>query len=166
MGDFLAILDRPELYDPRFPELVSGPLPEPDIAQIELALECRLPDDYREFLLRYGRGIVCLAGAESDVLPGLEALFGQAPGKHYDLLTNHEEFRGRLPGELVPIGETGCDLVCLAVRGENRGRIYSWDPQEDPGWYSGPPPKPDIWSSSRLCARSFAELMDSLSISE
>lgn len=49
----------------------------------------------------------------------------------YDLHAQYLEDRSILPDSVLAIADDGGgNLICLAVKGENRGRIYYWDHEE------------------------------------
>ena len=43
-----------------------------------------------------------------------------------------EDYRGRLPSDVIPIGDDPYgNLICLGVRGGNRGAVYFWDHEDE-----------------------------------
>ena len=87
----------------------------------------------------------------------LNVLFGHAPGDAYDLLRNHEAYEGRIPAELLAVGnDPGGNLICLAVRGGKRGAVYFWDHEGE-----GPPGEAG-YSNVYPVAESFGEFIESL----
>ena len=88
------------------------------------AYGCQTPDGYAYFQYvdpypRGPRGI-------------LNVFFGIDPGGGYDILGNLEQYQGRIPSHLLPIADDpGGNIVCLCVRGANRGAVYFWDHNDE-----------------------------------
>lgn len=130
-------------YDERMSELGAyyvgkgepSPLDAQDIRRVEERLGRQLPEDYAAFLADYG----CYGFDQYVAFPylaeyphGAEGIlnvcFGIAPGSAYDLFYNYETFAGRVPANLLPIADDpGSNLICLALGGGDRGRVYFWD---------------------------------------
>lgn len=165
MHDYSEIANRLKLYAIHEPDHIPKPLSETTLAEVEQELGCRLPEDYREFLLQFGGsgGMGCLGSLGCCLnIRILSILYGYAPGNGYDLTKNYKVFLGRMPEEVIPFGaDDGDNQFCLVVRGEKRGYVYSWFMEDDPTAYWGPPPMPDIWSNCDLCAPSFNEFLNS-----
>jgi hypothetical protein len=50
----------------------------------------------------------------------------------YDLRWNLNTYEGRVPRELLPIAnDPGGNLVLLGIRGENEGRLFFWDHENE-----------------------------------
>lgn len=113
------------------------PLTEEDIATAEAELGLSLPEQYKRFLLNYNGGY-----PEPDAFPiqnnpsdthGLVHYFLCIKKDDiYNLMTYVTRFRGRVPGELLPIAvDPGGNLICLSVVGANRGQVYFWEHEEE-----------------------------------
>jgi hypothetical protein len=83
-------------------------------------------------------------------------LFGsEKEGDTCSLLWNIETYLGRIPKELLPIGDDPYgNLHCLGIRSDEAGKIYFWD-HEGPG-------EEDDWRGITLVAHSFADFIDRL----
>jgi hypothetical protein len=152
----------------RYP-IINAPKPvrTSDILAVEKFMKCKLPDNYLEFVLKYGG----FAGGAYTYFPiepyeeineGMMGVFcgiGQPEG--YDLLELCKDFQGRVPSHLLPIAnDPGCNLVCLSLDGPDKGYVYFWDMSQD----SGEDP-PDT-SNLHLIAKSFDEFIASLRYEE
>src|SRR6266446_530172 len=92
-----------------------------DIESIQRRLNCTLPDDYVDFLVDYG----CFAFKYYVGFPILDprslrkrgllnVFFGFLPNDPYDLIHNHETYKGRMPSDLIPIAnDPGGNILCL-----------------------------------------------------
>lgn len=114
---------------------------EADVRNVEQLIGARLPEDYREFLLRYGsdhayfnQTVAISHPAHPDGFFGIDHFLGAVPRENsycYDLLARYAEDRSILPDGVLTIADDGGgNFICLAVSGENRGRIYYWDHEE------------------------------------
>lgn len=165
------------LYDDRMQNLRAydvtgeGPhnLSEDELENLEQQLGARLPADYRAFLTKYGGyafdHLVTFpyrqpfAGGDRGVL---NVFFGNLPGDSYDLLKNLNTYRNRIPSDLRPIAsDPGGNIIALAIQGENKGKVYFWDHEEEEMVEESKTPG---YSNVYLVANSFDELLDSLKI--
>jgi cell wall assembly regulator SMI1 len=138
---------------------------EKDIVELEQRLEMSLPSDYRQFLLRVNGGqpepnAFPIRDSPRDTHGLLDRLFSvDDKDTDYDILDNAEVFRDRVPSDLLPIAfDPGGNLICLAVRGENRGKIYFWDHNNE-----SLPRKTSDYHNVYFVANDFTELIDNLS---
>jgi hypothetical protein len=155
-------------------------LEQADLDNLERILNEDLPLAYKRFLLKSNGGTPDPPYFRTSVLA--EFFSVNATDETYDLVENYRFLRETLPEELVPIARDGLgDVVCLAVKGENRGKVYFWDheggtPRVDIrakypeiGWkpYEDGEPRPpvkDDWPGHpdlTLIADSFDEFLDS-----
>jgi hypothetical protein len=134
-----------------------------DIARVERRRGIKLPDDYRLFLLRHNGG-----RPERDAFPIvgdplsdgglLDWLYCIHDGDQYDLVENATLYRGRMPPELLPIGEDpGSNQICLAVTGPSNGKVYFWDREEEAGEDEKP-----TYENIYFIANSFTEMIGGL----
>lgn len=113
------------------------PLNEEDIAKLEILLGISLPIPYKNFLLSHNGGHPKLAGFYIQNNPsdnhGLIDYFLCIKEKDiYNLLTWIKRYKNRIPSDLIPIAvDPGGNLVCLTVTGNNIGKIYFWDHEEE-----------------------------------
>jgi hypothetical protein len=128
---------------------------EPDIIAFELWLKKRLPEDYKEFLRRYGHGRTStdttiyfqpLEEFNSDGWGAFELLYGLKEGGYSALPKLADLLHGNLPDEFLAIGRDAFgNQICLGLEGEDYGKIYFFD-HETGGLY--------------LIAPSFAEFVE------
>jgi hypothetical protein len=119
------------------------PMSEGNLALLEERLRCRFPADYRQFLMTYGvcgpKNIVeftfvnkpCCRNAKGHVAVfyGPQTKIDEA----YSLQTRIEFFSRRIPDTLIPIADTGIgNQICLGIKGNEAGKIYFWDIQNEP----------------------------------
>ncbi len=108
------------------------PLGEDEVAALEQYLGSQLPSEYRTFLLAHNGGRPEPNAFEVEDYPGvgsiLDWFLGIKEGVHNDISDHVEEYRGRIPIDLLPIAyDPGGNLVCLAVSGPRTGSVYFWD---------------------------------------
>jgi hypothetical protein len=102
------------------------PATEQDIIHFQMALGAVLPDDYREFLLKYNGGYPEPSGFRGGK-EVLNSLFGFCQ-KHHCLLCNFYIHRTILPQAIIPIADDPFgNLVCLGVAAADGGRVFFWD---------------------------------------
>ncbi len=125
------------------------PAIEQDIMHFQMGLAAVLPEDYREFLLRYNGGYPNPAGFRGgDEV--INSFFGFCQ-KHHCLLCNYYIHRTVLPNGIIPIAnDPGGNLVCLVVSKPDRGKVLFWN--HECGDSSG----------LSLLADSFTSFLDSL----
>jgi cell wall assembly regulator SMI1 len=113
------------------------PAASPDeIEKVESELGVELPDDYRSFLQRTNGGDL-----EDNFLPpeadaGARYLYSAGPNDDddiFDLVTAATFYSPQSPSDAeidpdyLPIGEDdGGNVICLKVRGDDRGATYFW----------------------------------------
>jgi hypothetical protein len=111
-----------------FERALPGASPE-QIEWVEAELGVELPDDYRRFLARTGGGYL-----ETNFLPpeaDASARYLYSPGpnddEHIFDLVSAAAFYTEIGRDYLPIGEDeGDNVICLKVRGEDRGAAYIW----------------------------------------
>jgi hypothetical protein len=169
------------------------PLSETEIEGLETSLDCRFPDAYRQFLLKYGassfrgtsdddpfvyfRSITPLPDYIADgELAIFDTFFGtnNGPKQAYSLLTRINFYKGRMPSTLIPIGDDGgAGLICLGIGGNDYGQIFYWD-QADEALseeeyledYEEPRPPEALYQNLYLVASSFTNFLKQLQLSE
>jgi hypothetical protein len=126
------------------------PMTEEELSAIEKNLGEILPEDYRELVRAYG---AAMFGAEtwfrpmrslsispspfkempSRVLEGgaFSHFYGSSAGKQ-SLASHIERYKARMPDTIIPIGdEGGGNQICLGIRGNERGKVYYWDHENE-----------------------------------
>lgn len=169
------------------------PLSETEIDGLETRLECRLPDAYRQFLLKYGAS--SFHGTSDDdpfvyfrsitplpdyIADGGLAIFDAFFGAHNDtkqahsLLKRIDFYQERMPSTLIPIGDDGgAGLICLSIAGNDYGQIFYWD-QADEALseeeyledYDEPRPPEALYQNLYLVASSFTNFLKQLQLSQ
>ena len=140
--------------------------------KVEEQIGVTLPADYASFLVEYG-GTTLDGGDEYVAFPYLEeyprgkigllnVFFGIIPGNGYDIVDNYLAYKGRMPFNLLPIAnDPGGNVICLAIYGEDEGKVYFWDHEEEDVVDEGIEPSRD---NLYLVAHSFEEFINSLYI--
>jgi hypothetical protein len=118
-----------------FERAFPGASPE-QIESVEAELGVELPGDYRRFLARTGGGYL-----EANFLPpeadaSVRYLYSAGPNDDdhiFDLVTAARFYAPDSPSDpeidpdYLPIGEDdGDNVICLKVRGGDRGAVYFW----------------------------------------
>lgn len=125
-----------------------------DVAKLEELLQSSLPDDYVDFLLEFGgcsSSVLCpilesfpkVEGRTNEKIPVGVFFSAQSDLDCYNSFDKYKVFQGRIPVNFLPIAYAlwGSDLVCLVVKGEEKGKIYLWDREdeiegEEPGYHN------------------------------
>jgi hypothetical protein len=109
------------------------PVTEEEMKSIEADLGVSLPSDYRDLLTTYG-------AASFGKLVEYRTGFGKAPLSHFygskdgkqSLSKRINTYKGRMPDTLIPIADDGGgDQICLGIKGEEQGKIYYWDHENE-----------------------------------
>jgi hypothetical protein len=122
------------------------PITEADVFRFEEKLGCRLPDDYREFLLAFNGGqtslkqVVFSIGTDETILNSFYGL-GDPTGDIEEGQYDQTDGFG-FPPELLVIGyDDGGSSVCLVIHGDRRGEVWFYDtldphePKRMLAWY-------------------------------
>ncbi|MED1741083.1 SMI1/KNR4 family protein [Bacillus swezeyi] len=110
---------------------------ENEVEEIEKSLSIDLSGDYKEFLLKYGE---CMIMEDDLVFPVLEdtpltdeghlplGFFYGLEKNRYDIRNVRDIYFDQMPEWVLPIADAeGGDQICIAVKGEKKGKIYFWD---------------------------------------
>jgi len=149
----------------------SRPISRNDIAQLESEIGIRLPEEYAEFLLRHPVGPVrfgkngVFCRNENGERLYLDTFYsitdgGACPGR--DLRTAFGD--EMIPPHLLPIIDNAIgDHVCIAVAGDRRGAVFSW--QHELYDYHGGRPWLQPWELAVAeVAPSFSAFLESLEV--
>lgn len=113
-----------------------------DIKHAEERIGRSIPTDYVEFLMLYNGGHPerCdFYNPYRDRFDSVELFYGMKDDGMCDLIWVCREYRSRIPKELLPIANVGGCQICICTVGENAGKIFLWDseeevPEEEPGY--------------------------------
>lgn len=106
----------------------SGPtLDAGDISEMESKLGASLPASYRAFLLRHNGGTPEPAYYRDRKLRTFHVVDDRVE-EYVNLWGDIDNMHDDLPAGVIPVAydESG-DRICLALTGENRGRVYLWN---------------------------------------
>ncbi len=162
IDEFLAFVDD------RLP-----PAPKKELARLESELSCRLPADYRSFLLACNGGSVggrlWFRGPAPDGRPvdvGVHHVGGFRSESYLSIFDTRYLYGSRIPSPLLwimddPFG----NAICLAVRGDHKGHVFFWDHEDepDPRAWDG---RMETAGNIRLVAHSFTDFVGGLSQSD
>jgi hypothetical protein len=109
------------------------------IEVLETRLGLRLPDDYRHFLLTFNGGrptpgdFVDKRDASIAESFHVDWLYGMCEGDpDIDLERHIMTFKGRMPGNIIPIGSDSCgNQVCVSASGDDCGVVYFWEMEKE-----------------------------------
>lgn len=112
------------------------PLNSDRLKEFEHKFEMTLPNDYRDFLLTYNGGYPEPDGFWIQGMDGngslVDRFLGIHGGEHDNLLGYLEIYKERIPPNFLPIAhDPGGNLICMSVEGEDKGKIYFWDHEEE-----------------------------------
>jgi hypothetical protein len=136
---------------------------ENDVIAFEAKIGIDLPLEYRQFLLTYNGGVPALIvfpikENKRDTRSMLQILFGLKQEGVNSLEHRVDEIGERFPIDLLPIGnDLGGNIICISIRGVNRGKIFFWEletEKEDEG--------PPDYSNVYPVTDSFNEFLNSL----
>ena len=119
---------------------VAQPLTERDLEQFEISFGINLPQEYRQFLLKYNGGHVepsafhysSMAGCGNitgplDKVGIISSFFSLNTETTMDLATIREGLPNTIPDNLLMIGGTATgNILCLSVYGADQGFMYIW----------------------------------------
>jgi len=107
---------------------------ETDVAEFEKKIGFRLPSDYKEFVLDYGR---CSShGRIGYVHPGdvkkegvsLESFYGLNSDDSFDLILSKEAYDDVLPSHLLPFAGGAGGEYLIGLAREEVGKVFWWPP--------------------------------------
>jgi hypothetical protein len=125
----------------------QGPaLSETKVTELERNLRAQLPESYRRFLLANNGG---RPRPDTVDVPGVgptdvQTIFGIGRAiASSGLEENRKTYAGRIPNALLPVAcDSGGGLFCVALIGEDRGKIFFCDLY---GWFGvEPSSKPNL----------------------
>ena len=167
------------------------PMPESEILALEKELQVRFPKAYRDFIAQYGAS--AFNGASPDnpyvefrtltPLPEnydsgkviFAALYGAETDSQdgYSLRARTQFYAGRMPDAMIPIGDSWGSQICLGIKGDEFGKVYFWDEQNEPldeasylQDYGTPRPAEAVFQNVYLVANSFDDFLQKLELAE
>lgn len=141
-----------------------GTLSEPVLKALEIYWGFGLPKDYRAFLIKHNGGspTIDYFNFKDDKNDGSDIRYflGIYPDEYRNLLGFLKIYNERLPNNIFPIGyDSGGNLICISVKGPDRGKIYFWNHEMEADPAQGEVPD---YSNLTLIADSFDEFINSL----
>ncbi len=121
---------------------VSNPIPIEDtpvlseeaLQALEEKYSCKLPSDYRTFLLETNGlfpspDCVIFESAGEKTASDVFCFFAVGDERPWvSLEWNHDIYSGRLPSDTIPIARDSCgNLWLISVAGDNQGSVFFWD---------------------------------------
>ena len=138
-----------------------GPLSWERLVNIENRIQKELPQDYRNFLLKYNGGQPVPSFFWIQPFhdgSGVYQFYGIHDGPiHLSIDTYLGEERYGIPNSMIPIGDDGMgNFICLGINSTNYGEIFFLDHDEHP--YS----TPDSMAGVLIISNTFDEFLHSL----
>ncbi|CAG0934633.1 hypothetical protein TFLX_03603 [Thermoflexales bacterium] len=118
----------------------GSPLSEADIAAAEQRIGRPIPSSYRSFLLLYNGGSpqqpvsyrIKSLTTNSVQEATVDRFLGINAQDFSDIEVFWKIYHDRIPPNFFPIArDPGGNLVCIASSGEDQGKIYFWDHEEE-----------------------------------
>lgn len=106
------------------------PLSDEAITRAEWKLKTQFPAEYRAFLKRYNGGRPTPDGFPYGTDDSVLQIFYAIDDSPDNLFKQVEEIReySQIPPEYLPVANDDFgNLICLMVKGPNKGRVYFWD---------------------------------------
>jgi hypothetical protein len=130
------------------------------ILLLEKKIGTKLPEDYRLFLLENDGGAPMSDGIpvpqHAEKVMTVQILFGFNRDIESSCIEwNMYIFRERIPDNLMPIGSSDSgDLYLINLSGDDYGKIYFWDHEDECG--------KNCWDNIYFVASSFSEFLEKL----
>lgn len=120
-------------------------LKDADLLKLQKSFGYSLPKDYTLFLQNYGGGSFARpvvapiqepkSPHETTVGPGVFfGFYRKSEGEFhdYDIRENLADYEDRMPPHMLPVGEDpGGNLICVSCGGNDFGKVYFWDHEEE-----------------------------------
>lgn len=164
---------------------VFQPLTAPEIGLLEAEIGAAIPEDYREFLLKYGAasfGTLTRFGSIAMLPKEYSETRKRGPFDYFygahrppnpetiSLIWNLEILKDRMPVGFLPIGDDGVgNQVCISCKGPTKGKVFlwdhhnEWDEEEYEEEHGRPMPEKEKFSNLYLIANSFEDFLTRLS---
>ncbi len=113
-----------------------GHLISEDLKMFESLIKCKLPKEFRNFLLKYNGGDPDPSDFDISTEEGtttLNGIYGLHNGPHHcNLLQNYLIYKGRIPKQLLAIGGDNLgNQICIGLTKKYTGCIYFWDHEKE-----------------------------------
>ncbi|MBK1645182.1 hypothetical protein CKO25_11100 [Thiocapsa imhoffii] len=125
-------------------------LTESKIINAEEEINLKLPSDYKKFLLRTNGGypekgaFMIDFGHDRIQIGHVNYFLSIYDGEHSNLVDYVKTYTERLPEGLLPVAyDDQGNLVVLKINGENKGKVYFWDHDQE-GYDDYDPEKPEM----------------------
>lgn len=136
-----------------------------EIRKFEKLIGAELPKDYVDFILRYNGGHPIADTYdliepinENETFSGIEWFYPFGEQYKNNVIRYYSLFKDRLPNDFIRIASASCgNDICICVRGENYGKVYLWDHENE-----APEGQEPWYDNVYLIANSFTEFMDKL----
>ena len=133
-----------------------------EIKKFEKLIQAKLPEDYKQFLLKHNGGHPITNGFEL-IKPinnktkeaGISWFFALYDGDVCNITRKFMDSRGGIPDELLPIGYDSGGKTCLGIKGDYYGKLYYWTTNWS--WWSG-----NDYNYLYLIANSFTDFINGL----
>lgn len=138
---------------------------ENEIIKQEIYFECKFPEDYKEFLLKYNGGIsekniISFVENQHQTEDYIDLFFGICDDDIYGLKSNNNSYINRIPSNTIAIAcDPGGNLFLISIRGDDYGHIYFWDHENEVDWNSN---QEADYSNLTFVAKSFTDLINNL----
>ncbi|MCY8087239.1 SMI1/KNR4 family protein [Bacillus sonorensis] len=112
---------------------------EEEIKEIEKKYTLNLPEDYKQFLLKYGASMISDDGVyykslekdtwSEDEFQVVEFFYGlEETELDLDIQDKIDTYAERFPEGIIPIASSPFgNEICLQAKGDDTGKIYFWD---------------------------------------
>ncbi|GIN66296.1 hypothetical protein J41TS2_17170 [Bacillus sonorensis] len=112
---------------------------EGEIEELEKKYRVKLPNDYKQFLLKYGASMICDDGVfyksleqdtwSEDEFQVVEFFYGlEETDLDLDIQDKINTYAERFPEGIIPIASSPFgNEICLQTKSDGFGKIYFWD---------------------------------------
>ena len=116
-------------------EVIESELPTniEEIKKFEELIQAKLPEDYKQFLLKHNGGhpirdafklIPTINEKNAEV--GISRFYALYDGDVSNITTKFQGTRGQIPDKLLPIAYGDLGKICLGIKGEYYNKLYYW----------------------------------------
>jgi len=118
---------------------INSPTNKDEIRKLEKKWRITLPEVYKKFLLqnnggRVGEEVFPIQNNPSGDRAIIHSFFGLNLDNVYDLDSKLRVYKAgqRIPDNFIPIAcDVGGNLVCISFKGEDEGKVYFWDHEDE-----------------------------------